>query len=127
MRTKRIERAIQVAMFGKSKPSIENVLASRLRNIAERAPARAVEKVAPCSKDRAPRQAVFRNATITLDSGERIAVAVKDVSAAGARVEFVRHVPLPQSFILSEPIMKLKRRVRVVWQREGVAGVEFVG
>lgn len=53
-------------------------------------------------------------------------VAVKDVSASGARVEFFRHVPLPQSFMLSEPMMKLKCRVRVVWQREGVAGVEFV-
>lgn len=113
-------------MFGKSKPPVESVLASRLRNIAERAPAGAVEKMAPRSKDRAPRQAVFRNATITLDNGERITVAVKDVSAAGARVEFFRHVPLPQSFMLSEPVMKLKCRVRVVWQRDGVAGVEFV-
>ncbi|PZO46146.1 MAG: hypothetical protein DCF16_19325 [Alphaproteobacteria bacterium] len=114
-------------MFGKSKPpGAESVLASRLRNIAARAPAGAVEKMPPRSQDRAARQAVFRNATLTLDSGERMTVAVKDVSATGARVEFFRHVPLPQNFMLSEPMMKLKRRVRVVWQREGVAGVEFV-
>lgn len=115
-----------MAIFGKSKPPDGGVLASRLRTIAERAPAAAVEKVAPRSKQRAPRQAVFRNATLTLDSGEKMTVAVKDVSASGARVEFFRHVPLPATFVLSEPMMKLKRRVRVVWQREGVAGVEFI-
>jgi hypothetical protein len=115
-----------MAIFGKSKPPDGSVLANRVRNIAERAPNAAVEKAPPRSKERAPRQAVFRNATITLDSGERMTVAVKDVSASGARVEFFRHVPLPQRFMLSEPMMKLKCRVRVVWQREGVAGVEFV-
>jgi hypothetical protein len=113
-------------MFGKYKPPQGSVLADRLRTIAERAPVNASEKVAPRSKERAPRQAVFRNATITLDSGERMTVAVKDVSASGARVEFFRHVPLPATFMLSEPMMKLKCRVRVVWQREGVAGVEFI-
>ena len=115
-----------MAIFGKSTPPDKSVLASRLRNIAERAPAGAVEKAAARSKQRAPRQALFRNATITLDSGEKMTVAVKDVSAGGARVEFFRHVPLPATFMLSEPMMKLKCRVRVVWQREGVAGVEFI-
>lgn len=115
-----------MAMFGKSKPPGRSVLESRLRTIAERAPTSVVKETAPRSKERASRQAVFRNATITLDSGERMTVAVKDVSASGARVEFFRHVALPVSFLLSEPMMKLKRRVRVVWQREGVAGVEFI-
>lgn len=113
-------------MFGKSKLPDGSVLANRVRNIAAQAPAATVEKSPPRSKERAPRQAVFRNATITFDSGERMAVAVKDVSATGARVEFFRHVALPETFLLSEPMMKLRRRVRVVWQRDGVAGVEFV-
>jgi hypothetical protein len=116
-----------MALFGKSKPpGVDGVLASRIRIIAGGAPTGAVANVAPPLKDRARRQAIFRDATITLDSGERMAVAVKDVSANGARVEFFRHVLLPQSFMLSLPGMKLKRRARVVWQREGVAGVEFV-
>lgn len=116
-----------MALFGKSKPpGVDGVLASRVRIIAGGAPTGAVENVAPRSKDRAPRQATFRDATIALDNGERMTVAVKDVSANGARVEFFRHVSLPQSFILSAPGMKLKRRARVVWQRDGAAGVEFV-
>mgnify|MGYP000710178512 CR=1 FL=1 len=52
-----------MATFGKSKPpGADAALASRLRNIAERAPPR----VAPQAKERAPRQALFRNATIIL-------------------------------------------------------------
>jgi hypothetical protein len=115
-----------MAMFGKSKPPDASVLANRVRNITERPPVAAVEKAPPRSKVRAPRQAVFRNATLTFDSGERMAVAVKDLSATGARVEFFRHVALPEIFLLTEPMMKLRRRVRVAWQRDGVAGVEFV-
>ncbi len=115
-----------MAIFGKSKPPSGSVLASRLRNIAEHEPAAAVETAPPRSKARAPRRAVYRNATITLDSGERMTVAVKDLSVGGARVEFFRHVPLPSTFMLSEPMMKLKCRVRVVWQRDGAAGVEFI-
>ncbi|MEQ1708737.1 MAG: hypothetical protein ABL864_10460 [Terricaulis sp.] len=52
-------------------------------------------------------------------------MAVKDISATGARVEFFQRIVLPETFMLSEPTMKLKRRVRIIWQREGIVGVQF--
>mgnify|MGYP000274082989 CR=1 FL=1 len=114
-----------MAMFGKSKPPDPSVLASRLRTIAEREPGGVAEKAVLRSSERASRQAVFRNATLTLDSGERITVALKNLSAGGARVEFLCHAPLPATFLLTEPMTKLKCRVRVVWQKDGAAGVRF--
>jgi hypothetical protein len=116
-------------MFGKSKPpDSASSLASRVRQIADRVPTSetSTEKRIARSKQRAPRQPVFRDATILMANGERLAVAVKEVSASGARIEFVRRVPLPDVFLLSEPTLKLRRRARVVWQREGIAGVMFV-
>ena len=114
-------------MFGKSKPPPSgSSLSSRVRQIAERTPNNdIVPAKGRASKQRAPRQSVFRNATVVSDNGERLAVAVKDVSEGGSRIEFFRHVPLPDAFLLIEPTLKLRRRVRVVWQREGIAGVMF--
>lgn len=119
---------MQGEMFGKSKPPDRgNQLTNRVRQIAERAPERelAAERHRCATKDRAPRQSVFRNGAIVLDSGERLGVAVKDISATGARVEFFQRIVLPETFMLSEPTMKLKRRVRIIWQREGSVGVQF--
>ncbi len=112
-------------MFGKSKPpDAAKRLADRVKQVTADAPdAQAARPQRPA--DRAPRQAVFRNATVMLDSGQRLAVALKDVSAAGARIEFFQRNTLPASFMLSEPTLKLRRRVRVVWQREGIAGLMF--
>ncbi|MEQ1492410.1 MAG: hypothetical protein ABL932_17845, partial [Terricaulis sp.] len=67
-------------MFGK-KPT--NPLADRVRAIAER---QAIQAPAPQAKARAERDSVFKQATITLDSGARISVAIKDISAGGARI-----------------------------------------
>lgn len=113
-------------MFGKSKPpDAAKRLADRVKQVTAgvASDVQAAEPQRPV--DRAPRQAVFRNATVTLDSGQRLAVALKDVSSAGARIEFFQRNTLPASFMLSEPTLKLHRRVRVVWQREGIAGLMF--
>lgn len=116
--------------FGKANSSSAGKLNERLRQIAERA----LSGSAPVSEymalrkkqERLHRAAVFRNATIIFDSGERMIVAVKDISISGARLEFFSHAPLPETFIVSELMMKLKRRARVVWQREGAAGIAFL-
>jgi hypothetical protein len=50
---------------------------------------------------------------------------MKDMNSGGARIEFFQRNDLPESFLLSEPTLKLRRRVRLVWQRECVAGVKF--
>ena len=82
--------------------------------------------VAPTKVQRAQRQSVFKNATIILDSGTRFAVAIKDVSDGGARIEFFQDVPLDGVFTISEPMTRLRRRARVSWRRDGTAGFEFV-
>jgi hypothetical protein len=69
---------------------------------------------------------VFREATVQFESGERMRVALKNVSATGARIEHPMRNDLPETFFLAEPTTKLRTWVRVMWQREGVAGVRFV-
>lgn len=58
--------------------------------------------------------------------GARQNVAMKDVSATGARIEFHTRGMLPDQIIIIEPMMKLHKRARVVWQDEGIAGLEFL-
>jgi len=54
-------------------------------------------------------------------------VVIKDLSAAGARVEFFARTALPPMMVLSEPMLKMKVRVRVIWQEGGAAGLEILG
>jgi len=114
-------------MFKRPPPSpAHGALAERVRRLGAR-PAPPIEAYAPKTNgNRAERTAVFRNATIEFESGERMQVAVKNVSATGARVEHPLRNELPATFLLIEPTLKLRKRVRVAWQREGVAGVRFL-
>lgn len=75
---------------------------------------------------RAPREAIYRSATIVTLGGAQRNVALKQLSVTGARIEFHSREPLPEQFVLIEPIRGLRRRVRVVWQDDFVAGVAFV-
>ena len=108
-------------MFGKKPP--ENLLNARVRALAERPVAPAYK---PKPKERPPRQPVFKEATIILDSGKRLAVAIKDVSAGGARIEFYQEIALDGDFTISEPVSKLRRRARVAWRDTGAAGLIFI-
>ena len=108
-------------MFGKKPP--ENLLNARVRALADRPAAPAFK--AP-RNERPPRQPVFKEATIILDSGARLAVAIKDVSAGGARIEFFHDIALDGVFTISEPLTKLRRRARVAWRSMGAAGLIFV-
>jgi hypothetical protein len=105
-------------MFGKPPPR-HGALADRVRQIAQASPVKGADK-------RDPRQSLFRNGVLTFDDGERMSVVIKDLSDSGARVEFFVNRPLPELMTLSEPMLKLRRRVRVVWQRDGAAGLAFV-
>jgi len=131
-------------MFGRKQASAADALAARVRQIADPRPAHAgdpppppVETVsrtygAPTvaksvrKQDRAPRQSVFRTATMVTSGGARQNVALKDVSATGARIEFHTRSTLPSLVVLIEPMLKLHKRARVVWQEEGRAGLEFI-
>jgi hypothetical protein len=108
------------------KPPDKNLFAERLKAITK-APSALVQPLAPAEPsrpNRAPRQAVFRNASIVFANGERMAVVMKDLSATGARIEFVARADLPNELILIDAVGK-RRQVRLVWQREGAAGLEF--
>lgn len=130
-------------MFGRKQASAADALAARVRQIAAPRPAHAGDPpppVEPVSRtyaaptvaksvrkqDRAPRQSVFRTATMVTSGGARQNVALKDVSATGARIEFHTRGTLPDHVVLIEPMLKLHKRARVVWQEEGRAGLEFI-
>ncbi|MDX2275591.1 MAG: hypothetical protein NW206_09100 [Hyphomonadaceae bacterium] len=115
-------------MFGKAKPNQgENRLSERMRKAVERetAPPPAAHALAR-QVERTVRQAVFRQGALILADGERFPVALKNISASGARVEYFTRRELPEIVILVEPTLRIKSRARVVWQREGMAGLAFV-
>lgn len=74
---------------------------------------------------RAERHAVFRDAVLMLNCAPR-RVALSNLSATGARVEGRNWSDLPRTVLLVEPTLDLRRLARVVWQRHGVAGLEFL-
>jgi len=114
-------------MFGKAKAtSGTDLLTERMRRAVER-PTAPPPSVHPLARqiERAVREAVFRQGALILAEGEKLPVALKNVSATGARVEFFTRNALPEVVILVEPTLRIKSRARVVWQREGIAGLAF--
>lgn len=111
-----------------SKPPKKGGLTERVRRVAERKPPPIPTEAAPPRKkeERPGRRPLFRHATIVFDSGQTMRVAVKNLSSTGARIEFFSHAELPSELVLHEPTMTLRRRARVVWQREGMAGLQFI-
>ena len=51
---------------------------------------------------------------------------VWDISETGARISFVKPVPLPPEFELQVPKRKISRQVRVVWSNEKSHGLMFM-
>ena len=118
-------------MFGKSgSPPKKGGLADRVRQVAAReaspnlAQPRIVRPVQ--SKQREERRHIYRNGFLTLDNGSRLNVTIKDLSSAGARVEFFVKMVLPSPVLLVEPTLGLRTWARVIWQQEGVAGLKFL-
>lgn len=109
-------------MFGKKPPT--SALADRVRAIAARTSAERAPP--PAANPRAARDSVFKQATLTLDSGMRLSVALKDISAGGARIEYFQDVALEGEFTISEPMTRLRRRARIAWRAQGAAGLVFV-
>lgn len=108
-------------MFGK-KPNTP-ALTDRVRAIATRPEPPPAPP--PQAKARAARDSVFKQAAIILDSGARHSVAIKDISAGGARIEFFHDIALEGEFTISEPMTRLRRRARVAWRTQGAAGLVF--
>lgn len=113
-------------MFSK-RPS-KGGLTDRLRQVSERKPQPLPKESSPPRKpkQRADRRQLFRQGFVIFESGQKVRVAIKNVSETGARVEFFALNGLPDLVLLSEPTLNLRRRARVVWQRDGMAGLEFI-
>lgn len=113
-------------MLGRKSHTISSALRERVRRIA------ATPSTAPAGPQKAafgkrqPREPAFRPAQLTFMHGERLDVVVKDLNAAGARIEFVRGTGLPERVLLSEPRQGLRKWAHVTWQAWGVAGLAFV-
>ncbi|MEP7210159.1 MAG: hypothetical protein ABI740_04920, partial [Alphaproteobacteria bacterium] len=75
---------------------------------------------------RSPRQATFKQGTVTLSGGERMDVVVKNVSDTGLRIEFFRKVTLTDMVIIAEPTLRIRKWATVMWQTEGAAGLQFI-
>jgi hypothetical protein len=117
------------AMFNKRQDKADaSALAQRIRTIS-RKPAEDetayVDTRIRASSKRPPRNPVFRHGSLQLPTGLKIQIVMKDVSSGGARVEFFERIELPGSVLLIEPTMKIRRWCRVVWQRDGVVGLQF--
>jgi hypothetical protein len=115
-------------MFKKPDSKPANPLNERLQRIAGK-PAlddTAYQGAQPKKTARSFRDATFKQATIRLQGGERMDVVVKNLSATGARIEFFRKVTLTDQVLISEPSTRLKRLAKVVWQKEGSAGLHFL-
>jgi hypothetical protein len=99
-------------------------LIERLRAIAVKQPPASYQD---CSsrKTRAPRGAVYRQAIATLEGGEQLPVAIRNLSAAGCRIEFYRQTPLTPTLLLEEQSMSISLQAEVVWQGDGAAGLRF--
>lgn len=74
---------------------------------------------------REPRQPVFQEAQLTLTDYHKVRAVIVDLSTRGARVRFDARMDLPFRIRLSAPLLNLNCWARVVWQDEGVAGLEF--
>ncbi|HWA01409.1 MAG TPA: PilZ domain-containing protein [Caulobacterales bacterium] len=72
------------------------------------------------------RQAVFREAQLVLDDFYKIRAVMTELSETGARVRYANRVDLPSRIRISEPTFKIHCWARVVWQKDGSAGLEFL-
>lgn len=108
---------------------------SGLRSLASAFARPRAEELAPADFDvvtprelmnRAFRRPFFRRGTLVFDDGQRLTIAVKDLSIGGARVEYYERTTLPDEVMLCEPSLRLRCRARVVWQIDHSAGLQFI-
>lgn len=111
-----------------SKPRTRGALTDRVRQVADRKAQPIPEPPPPPRKteERAERRQVFREGCVILPSGQKLRVAIKNLSSTGARIEFLEQTEFTDEVLLSAPMLELKRRARVVWQRGGAAGLRFI-
>lgn len=113
-------------MFKKTDKKAIDPLADRVRKIAAVPVEETTYSSVATGEKRSERRPTFKIATLTMISGERVDVVVKNVSSTGARIEFLRDVTLTDRVMLSEPTMRIRTWAYVIWQTRGAAGLQFV-
>lgn len=114
-------------MLGKKPVAKSDAFADRVRRISEAAPVVPNELANAGTGKREVRKPSFRPGTLTFMHGERLDVMVTNISATGARVQFMRNTHLPERVRVTEPLTGLNKWGYVVWQAANVAGIAFVG
>lgn len=114
-------------MFTKKKedvgPSPE--LATHWQENASR-PAPLVYSRVGSGSHRPSRQAVYCQATATLEGGEVLPVIIRNLSETGCRIEFFRQLPLGGRVLVDELSIPLHFWAEVVWRGDGAAGLQIV-
>ena len=68
----------------------------------------------------------YKRACLILETGERIDVAVRNISEIGARVDFHGGgIGSSSRVTLLEPSLGLKKRARVIWRDQRSVGLSF--
>ena len=73
----------------------------------------------------APRHRVLKAGLIEFSGGGAIRCAVKNLSAAGAALEFESALDIPDHVTLCIPPEPTKRQCRVIWRGQKRIGVAF--
>lgn len=80
----------------------------------------------PAEQRAGVRHPVFREAQLVLEDYYKVRAVITDLSETGAQVRYSTRIDLPTRLRIAEPTLKLNCWARVVWQRDGSAGLEFV-
>ena len=55
-----------------------------------------------------------------------IDIIIRDLSEHGCRMQLRYPIPLPRTFIVEFPEIRLQRPARLAWQKDDFAGVQFL-
>jgi len=81
---------------------------------------------ATAEQRRALRADKYKRAALILETGERVDVAVRNISEIGARVDFHGGgIGSSSRVTLLEPSLGLKKRARIIWRDQRSAGLSF--
>jgi hypothetical protein len=115
-------------MFTKKRqpePATPDKLLERLKVIADRPTPQVYSEIGG-RVQRASRQAVYRQATATLEGGEVLPVVIRNLGSSGCRIEFFRQTPLTGRILIDESSLPLHFWAEVVWQGDGAAGLRLL-
>lgn len=71
------------------------------------------------------RQRTFLGGQLAFSGTSTMDCTVRNLSTAGARVEFHNAAAVPCVLTLDVPVRNMRRNARIVWRNFGVAGLEF--